>query len=158
MVDIKQIEAFRKEANRAAGYESEGQKNEIKEKDGSTTLWYESGDWKFHDNFFGGEPYGGRLVISQKNKPVWMMVYYGWLDASVSDVDEAYGFLRKAMRAEAEGGFRGPKEFVDGNFKYVNNWQGTSENYSGKEEIYFDGNLIYTATYMGGLVDQRAGD
>ena len=49
--------------------------------------------------------------------------------------DEAYGFLRKAMRAETEGGFRGPKEFADGKFKYVNNWQGTSENYSGKEKI-----------------------
>src|SRR3989338_7629232 len=130
MVDIEQIEAFRKEAGSAAGYESEGQKNEIKEKDGSTTLWYESGDWKFHDNFFGGEPYGGRTVISYKNKPVWIMVYYGWLDAKVSDVNEAYVFLRKALRASKEGDdFRGPKEFSEGKFEYVNNWQGTLENY-----------------------------
>lgn len=157
MIDLNQLKTFKKEAN-GAGYESEGPKNEIKEKDGSTTLWYESGDWKFHDNFFGGEPYGGRTVISYKNKPVWIMVYYGWLDEKVSDVNEAYVFLRKALRAERGDGFRGPKEFSDGKFKYVNNWQGTLENYSGKEEIYLDGNSVYTAMYMGGLVDQRAGD
>jgi hypothetical protein len=36
MIDLNQLKAFRKEAN-AAGYESEGPKNEIKEKDGSHT-------------------------------------------------------------------------------------------------------------------------
>ena len=157
MIDLNQLRAFKKEAS-GAGYESEGPKNEVKEKDGSTTLWYESGDWKFHDNYFGGEPYGGRTVISYKNKPVWMMVYYGWLDAKVSDANEAYLFLRKALRAERGEGFRGPVEFTKENFKYVNSWQGTLENYSGKEEIFLDGDLIYTAMYMGGLVDQRKGD
>lgn len=157
MINLDQLKAFKKEAS-GAGYESEGSKNEIKEKDGSTTFWYESGDWKFHDNFFGGEPYGGRTVISYKNKPVWVMVYYGWLDNKVSDVNEAYVFLRKALRAERGDGFRGPNEFSEGKFKYVNNWQGALENYSGKEEIYLSSSLIYTAMYMGGLVDQREGD
>ena len=157
MIDLNQLKAFKKEAS-GAGYESEGLKNEVKEKDGSTTLWYASGDWKFHDNFFGGEPYGGRTVISYKNKPVWIMVYYGWLDGRVSDVDEAYIFLRKALRAERGDGFRGPKEFTEGKFKYVNTWQGLLENYSGKEEIYLNDSSVYTAIYMGGLVDQREGD
>ncbi len=156
MIDLNQLKAFRREAS-DAGYESEQPKNEVKESDGSTTIWYESGDWRFHDNFFGGEPYGGRTIISCKNKPVWIMVYYGWLDA-VSNVNEVYLFLRKALRAERGDGFRGPKEFTEGKFKYVNNWQGTLANYSGKEEIYLDGGLIYTAMYMGGFVDQREGD
>jgi hypothetical protein len=156
MIDLNQFKAFRREAS-DVGYESEQPKNEVKESDGSTTIWYESGDWRFHDNFFGGEPYGGRTIISYKNKPVWIMVYYGWLDA-VSNVNEAYLFLRKALRAEREDGFRGPRKFAEGKFKYINNWQGTLENYSGKEEIYLDGDLIYTATYMGGLVDQREGN
>lgn len=159
MIDINQLKAFRKEANSVAGYESENPKNEIKEKDGSTTLWYESGDWKFHDNYFGGEPYGGRTVISHKNKPVWIMVFYGRLDDKVSYIEEVYLFLRKALRASTDdSGFRGPKEFTEGKFRYVNNWQGTLENYSGTEEIYLEGNLVYTAMYMGGLVDQREGD
>lgn len=32
-----------------------------------------------NDNFFGGEPYGGREVVFYEEKPVWMMVYYGWV-------------------------------------------------------------------------------
>ena len=157
MIDLNQLKAFKKEAH-GAGYESENPKNEIKEKDGSTTLWYESGDWKFHDNYFGGEPYGGRTVISYKNKPIWMMVYYGWLDEKVSDVNEAYSFLRKALRAERGEGFRGPKEFNEGKFRYTNDWQGDLENYFGKENIFMRGDLVYTAMYMGGLVNQREGD
>lgn len=158
MFDINELKKFKKEAD-SAGYESESPKNEIKESDGSTTLWYESGDWKYHDNYFGGEPYGGRTVIFYKNKPVWMMVYYGWLDEKVSDVNEAYVFLRKALRAgSVEGSLRGPKEFSEGKFTYANSWQETLENYSAKEEMYLDGNLIYTATYTGGLVNQREGD
>lgn len=157
MIELNQLKAFKKEAS-GAGYESEGPKNEIKEKDGSTTFWYESGDWKFHDNYFGGEPYGGRTVILYKNKPVWMMVYYGRLDDKVSDINEAYLFLRKALRADKDEGFRGPKEFNEGKFRYINNWQGDLENYSGKEEIYRNGNRMYTAMYMGGLVNQREGD
>ncbi len=156
MINLNQLKAFKKEAS-GAGYESENPKNEVKENDGSTTIWYESGDWKFHDNYFGGEPYGGRTIISYKNKPVWIMAYYGWLN-EMSNPNGAYLFLRKALRAEKGEGFRGPKEFNEGKFKYVNNWQGNLENYSGKEEIYLEGNLVYTAMYMGGLVDQREGD
>ena len=86
------------------------------------------------------------------------MVYYGWFDDKVSNINEGYLFLRKALRAERGEGFRGPKEFSEGKFRYANNWEGTLENYSGKEEMYLDGDLIYTAMYMDGLVDQRVGD
>jgi hypothetical protein len=91
MIDLNELRKFKKEAH-GAGYESENPKNEVKESDGSTTLWYESGDWKFHDNYFGGEPYGGRTIISYKNKPVWIMVYYGWFDDKVSNINEGYLF------------------------------------------------------------------
>ena len=30
---------------------------------GGVTIPYEKGDWKSHDNFFGGEPYGGRIIV-----------------------------------------------------------------------------------------------
>ena|SRR3989344_7480138 len=155
MIDTEQLKKFKKEAD-GTGYENEKPVNEIKEKDGSTTLWHQSGDWKYHDNYFGGEPYGGRTIISYQKKPVWIMVYYGYLD-KVSNPDEAYLFLRKALRAKEEG-FRGPREFGEGNYKYVNTWEGDIENYFGREDIFLNNTLIYTARYMGGLVDQREGD
>ena len=41
-------------ASNKAGYAGGEEKKWIKEPDGSTTIPYEKGDWKSHDNFFGG--------------------------------------------------------------------------------------------------------
>ena len=59
-----------------AGYAGGEEKKWIKERDGSTTIPFKLGDCESHDNFFGGEPYGGRTVVSYKGKPVWIMVYF----------------------------------------------------------------------------------
>jgi hypothetical protein len=47
----------------AAGYASGDAKNRIKEPDGSTTIVFQEGEWRSHDNYFGGEPYGGRIIV-----------------------------------------------------------------------------------------------
>jgi hypothetical protein len=37
-----------------------------------------------HDNFFGGEPYGGRTAVLFREKLVWMMVFsYGCVAADL---------------------------------------------------------------------------
>ena len=61
-----------------------------READHSMTIELEQGPWKFHDNYFGGEPYGGREVVFFEGRPVWMAVYYGHVDdANVGAADEA---------------------------------------------------------------------
>lgn len=47
----------------AAGYAGGESKKWVKESDQSTTIPFEQGPWKSHDNFFGGEPYGGRTIV-----------------------------------------------------------------------------------------------
>ena len=153
---LSELKNFKREASKA-GYENENPKYEVKEKDGSTTLVHESGDWKFHDNYFGGDPYGGRTVYFHKNKPVQIMVYYGWVDKEY-DADEVYAFLRKALRAPNKDGFRGPKEFSEGTYNYTNSWKGNEDNFKGEENIYDGNKQVYSAIYAGGLVDQRVGD
>lgn len=140
-----------------AGYAGGEEKKWIKESDGSTTIPFEKGDFRSHDNFFGGEPYGGRVVVFHENKSVWMMIYYGWVAEGVT-TDPVYAVLRNAlMRMPADSPFRGPKEFKDGDFTYSNSWNGDVERYSGEEQIAQGEKLIYKANYMGGLVDQRQG-
>jgi len=63
-----------------AGYAGGDEKKWIKESNGSTTIPFEKGEWQSDDNFYGGEPYGGRVVVFYKDKPHWMMVYYGWVE------------------------------------------------------------------------------
>lgn len=126
--------------------------------DGSTAITFEDGNWSFHDNFFGGQPYGGRAIIHYKQKPLWIMVYYGQVHDTNLKPDDIYTFLRLALQhAPEDKPFRGPDSFTKGNFEYRNKVEGTMSNYSGKEVILEDGKEIFWTTYQGGLVDQDAG-
>lgn len=139
-------------ASKKKGYAA-GDVNIVHEKDKSYSTRGEEGDFSFHDNWFGGEPFGGREVVFYKGKPYWMMVYYG------SDTGRAEGlieFLRKALSQIPEGlPVRGPKELINGDFKYENEAKGTIEQFIGVEKIYFKGEEVFKTNYVGGLVDQR---
>ncbi len=152
---LKHLKEFLKESGKA-DFASSDPKRWTKEKDSSTTIKYESGNWKFNDNFFGGEPYGGRTVVYYKGSPVWMFIYYGWVEPNVANIQKVYDFLKGALNTDSENKmFRGPKKFVQNNFTYKNSWKGNLGKFLGKEAIYNKGKKIYQAKYMGGLVDQR---
>lgn len=124
-----------------------------REKDLSYTSAHGDGDWKFHDNWFGGEPFGGREVVFFQDKPYWMAVYYG---KDSGKADGLIPFLRVALsKPPAELPVRGPQILEQGEFKYINEWKGDLEDFTGEEIIYFKGEEVYRAGYLGGLVDQR---
>ncbi|TSC77766.1 MAG: hypothetical protein G01um101429_969 [Parcubacteria group bacterium Gr01-1014_29] len=85
------LRKFLIEANKA-GYAGGKEREWIKESDGSTTIPFQKGEWRSHDNFFGGEPYGGRSVVFYQEKPVWIMVYYGCVTEGI-DSRFLYGIL-----------------------------------------------------------------
>ncbi|MFA5070091.1 MAG: DUF5680 domain-containing protein [Patescibacteria group bacterium] len=155
MIDLKQLCKFlvkAKKSTYAAGYLAKKSIEDNK----STTLVFEDGDWKYHDNYFGGEPYGGREVVFYKNFPVYIMVYYGRVEESVSDFETVYKVLRKALVLIPENKpFRGPKQYKQDDLLYTNNFQGDVVNFSGEETISKNGKILYSAKYMGGLVDKR---
>lgn len=152
----EELRQFLLDSNKA-GYAGGEEKKWIKEADGSTTIPFQKGEWKSHDNFFGGEPYGGRVVVFHENKAYWMMVYYGWV-AEGMDNNLVYGVLRNALKQMPEDApFRGPNEYKQEDFTYSNSWTGDIERYSGQEQIRQGDKLIYQANYMGGLVDKQAG-
>lgn len=140
-----------------AGYAGGEEKAWVKESDGSTTIPFEKGLWRSHDNFFGGEPYGGRVVVFYQEKPVWMMVYYGWVKEGVES-NPVYAILRNALKNMPEDyPYRGPKEYEEEDCVYTNSWEGEVDRFSGEEQIKKENELIYKANYFGGWVDQREG-
>ena len=156
-MNMKSLKNFLVEANRA-GYAGGERKKWVKEKDGSTTISFKKGLWRSHDNFFGGEPYGGRTVVFYKNKPVWIMVYYGWVEEGVK-TDPVYKVLRNALQKMPKANpFRGPEIYEEEDNRYLNSWDGEIERFSGEESITKSKKVVYKAKYMGGLVDQREGD
>jgi hypothetical protein len=157
-MDEAALLGFLLEASRR-GYAAGRNATKVRETDGSTTIVYGHGNWTFHDNYFGGEPYGGREVVFFQGRPVWMAVYYGWVVGAGVDVERVYAFLQRALR-EAPAAFpvRGPDEFSEGSLTYRHAHNGGVENFSGEETIHDGGRHVYSARYLGGLVDQRAGD
>lgn len=155
-MDVEALRRFLVDCN-AAGYAGGDEKQWRKEPDGSTTIPYERDRWRSHDNFFGGEPYGGRTVVFHDDKPVWLMAYYGWV-AEEMDANAVYGVLRRAlMQMPEDAPFRGPAAYAEGTFTYRNSWSGDIHRFAGEEQIRRGEQLIYTASYSGGLVDQRRG-
>lgn len=157
-IDLKQLTNFIGEANKA-GYASSQGNNSTKEANGSTTIIYQKGLWLFNDNYFGGEPYGGREVVFYDNKPVFMMVYYGRISDKNFDSKDIYSFLQKALKLFPEDKpFRGPsileEEIDDKKMRYENNWRGEIDYFSGEEKIFINDEQVYDAKYAGGLVDQ----
>ena len=155
-MDTEALLGFLMTASRR-GYAAGRSAVKMREADHSTTIVLEQGDWKFHDNYFGGEPYGGREVVFLQGQPIWMAVYYGEVDGA--NVDGVYSFLQRALR-EAPAGFpvRGPEIFTEDRFSYRNVHEGDVASFRGYETISEDGRQVYSAHYAGGLVDRRSGD
>ncbi|MCX6757128.1 MAG: DUF5680 domain-containing protein [Candidatus Nomurabacteria bacterium] len=148
----KDLKKFILEASRAT-YASGDESIKKKEFDRSTTITFSAGRYKMHDNYFGGEPYGGREVVFLENKPIWMMVYYGFVHTNF-EAKEVYPFLIEALSNSTEDmPYRGPKLFDKGNLRYENILEGELPSFSGTEKIYKDSACVYEARYIGGFVD-----
>lgn len=152
-IDLEKLREFILKASRAT-YASGNESIKEKQEDKSTTIRFEDDEYRYHDNYFGGEPYGGREVIFLNKKPIWMMVYYGFVDPS-AEAKEVYPFLMASLsKATLEMPYRGPELYEEANFKYENKITGTTDKFYGKEKIFKDQVCIYEASYIGGLVDQ----
>jgi hypothetical protein len=152
-IDKDSLRRFILEASRAT-YASGDESIKQKQSDGSTTISYESGRYRYHDNYFGGEPYGGREIIFLDNKPLWLMVYYGLVYQGVENKD-VYAFLIESLsNTTLEMPYRGPSLYERQEWKYENKLTGDAERFSGTEKIFKNGACVYEAKYMGGFVDQ----
>ena len=155
MVDMGELARFVRDSHRHGYAASQGAVTR-REPDRSTTIEHTAGDWTLHDNFFGGEPYGGRMVVFRRGRPLWMAVFYGWVEGADDEVTAIYAFLRRALLNAPEAfPVRGPETFMDGRLEYRNTHQGPLERFRGEEAILRDGRPAYVAWYAGGLVDRR---
>lgn len=155
MIDKDSLCEFLVEAKKST-YASSDLANESAELDKSTSLFFQKWDWKYHDNYFWWEPYGGREVVFYNEQPVYIMTYYWSVIEEISDLKHVYKFLQEALRLIPRGNpFRGPKEYKKDNMVYINNFVWEINNFSGEEKILEDGKEIYSARYMGGFVDQK---
>lgn len=127
----------------------------INHPDGGHEITYSQNDMLFTDYWYGGNPFAGQESVAQNGKTVWAMQYRGGVPATVAvSHDEIFSFLKKALsQCSSEEPLRGPAEFVEGNWRYTNQWSHNLADFTGHEEITFEGKIVHITDYMGGLVD-----
>jgi hypothetical protein len=122
--------------------------------DESKELTFEEGEFVYRDRYYGFNPFIGEEVVFRKGKCTWGMNYYGYtiLLENISQ-KEVYEFLRKALKmVREEKPFRGPDEYEENSFKYVNNVEGDVSRFNGTERIFYNGKEIYRLLYLGGYI------
>lgn len=138
-------------------YANENVKKILSTRFGSHDYEYSSKDMIYHDTYFGGTNFMGEEVVylSSSETPIWGMNYYGvTLDKSLSEeaVDKA---LRPALMKVGEDDIipvRGPKEFINGEYRYTFEVTGDLDYFEGEETISKNNEKVYVLKCHGGLI------
>lgn len=119
--------------------------------DDSTELIFKKDNYIYRDRYFGGEPFSGQEVVFLNDKAIWIMNYYGLIYDKEIDIELVYGFLRKCLsKVEKFAPYRGPRNFKEDNFEYINKYEGDYNEFLGHEKILYKGKEIYRLNFHGG--------
>ncbi len=115
----------------------------------SHDLVFSEGDLMYYDSYLGGEKFAGEEALWISGVPCWSMNYAG----RVTGENFSGDFLKEALLlVPEEEPYRGPREFVNGDYAYHCDTNGTFDWFQGKETIDFQGKLIYECYFHGGLI------
>ena len=120
-------------------YANENVEKQESSRNGSHDYEYSSNNMIYHDTYFGGTNFMGEEVVYEENDtPIWGMNYYGvTLDQTLSDETIPV---------------RGPKEYVNGEYKYSFKVVGDLEYFEGEETIYKADKKVYVLKCHGGAI------
>lgn len=140
---------------RKLGYPGGGENKEIVFEDNSRGFEVISDGYRYFDRYFGFNPFSGfEKIFDVKGNLLWVMNYFGEMCGQTPAPGDIYAFLRQAlMSAGRDYPFRGPKEFVNGGFRYENNQTGSFNRFRGEEYIYQYDEKIYFLYYHGGRMN-----
>ncbi len=117
----------------------------------SHDLIYEQGNLKYIDTYLGSRIFSGEEALWIDDKPYWSMNYIG----RVTDKDFSGDFLKEALLSVPEEyPFRGPKLFVKNDYEYIMDYEGDFDWFSGKEEIFYKGKLVYDCLFHGARLEE----
>ncbi len=151
----KKIVEFLIEAKKQT-YANEHVKKLASSRVGSKDYEYQKDGMTYHDTFFGGTDFVGEEVVYLEDEtPIWGMNYYGvTLDEALSEetMDKALRPALMQVGSDDTLPVRGPKEFVNGEYKYTFDVTGDINRFEGEEAIYKNEQKIYSLKCHGGRI------
>ena len=153
-IDLKQLAVFLNEANKCT-YANKDAPKAASSRLGSEDYHFEKDGLIYHDTYFGGRDFIGEEVVYKNNEPVWGLNYYGYILSETTNEKELYGFLRQALMQEYSDiiPVRGPKNYQNNDWEYNSSADGELDRFTGIEEIYRAGVLVYKCHYHGGFIE-----
>ena len=135
---------------KAGTYASQNEGEEKITNDGCKELIFKKDNLKYRDRYYGANPFIGEEVVFKDDKAIWVMNYCGKIVSPNADIKNIYTFLKKAMsQVKEDKPFRGPAEYTEGDYKYLDSNQGNIDNFSGNEKIFHKNKLVYKLNYHG---------
>lgn len=151
-VELSDIQKFLTKAS-AKTYAGDAPEVENPKRPGFKELVYEEGDFFYRDSYTGHIRSRGTELIRFKGQPVWTSSYGGGMVNGKESLDyQTFAFLKKAFLARTGNSVRGPDHLDDDDWKYAYKQDGTLEEFSGYEEIYFQEELVFYHRAIGGLI------
>ncbi len=116
---------------------------------------YQKENMIYHDTYFGGTNFIGEEVIYKDKEIYWGMNYYGvTLDETLSEeaMDKALRPALMQVGSDDTIPVRGPREWINGEYKYTFEVEGDLSYFNGTETIYKNDKKIYVLKCSGGLI------
>ena len=115
----------------------------------SHDLIYREDPLMYYDTYLGGDRFAGEEALWIADVPYWSMNYIGRVIGNPFSGD----FLKEALLHVPEDmPYRGPEEYVNGDYCYSCSAEGDFDWFHGKETICYRGNQIYECRFHGGLI------
>jgi len=143
----KELVSFLIKAKQAtyAGKGAETESSRVKSHD----LIYKEGEYMYYDTYLGGDKFAGEEALWISEIPYWSMNYVGRVTGDNFSGD----FLKEALlNVPEDKPFRGPDEYVNGDYAYKCSIDGDFEWFQGYETIGYKGEIIYECYFHGGLI------
>ncbi len=156
---LQALHAFIARASKATYASGDGKTKS--QRKGFIELEYSEADWCYRDSYTGFLRSWGQEVVWYKNKPIWTCLYGGGMSKAVMNAVsaiETFTFLKMAFLAGGkESTFqpRGPHDFVKDSWSYHCEYDGDITKFNGQEYIRKDKTVVFTHSFIGGLVIGR---
>ena len=150
---MKKLKKFLIEAKKET-YANENVKQKKSSRLKSRDYEYKKDNMIYHDTFFGGTNFIGEEVVYIDNEIYWGMNYYGVTKDEKMSEDAMDKALRPALMLVEKNNIpvRGPKEFINGEYKYTFQVIGDLNYFNGTETIYKNDKIIYELKCSGGII------
>jgi hypothetical protein len=117
---------------------------------------FKEGEFSYHDSYAGNTFAPGREVIFFKDEPIWAMAYQGQTISKYKEdffEKKVFPFLKIALtNFDEKNPFRGPKEFIDGDFKYTFEMMGDYTYFTAKETVVYKKEIVFFQNVMGSII------